>query len=109
MTEHPRTAEPWGRGGRGEAAATAAKRRPGRGRAAPTRRRAPAASKIPAHLLERSKAAKAKKAGADADGGVTAPAGAATAVATAAPPVATGPAGHTQRLLTVVKSGSSRT
>ena len=29
-----------------------------------------------------------------------------TAVATAAPPLATGPGGHTQRLLTVVKSGS---
>jgi hypothetical protein len=35
------------------------------------------------------------------------PAAAATAVATAAPPVAVGgPAGHTQRLLTVVKAGS---
>lgn len=69
-----------------------------------------AASKIPAHLLERSKAAKTK-----ADGGAVeaAPAtaaaagGVATAVAAApAAPVATGPGGHTQRLLTVVKSGS---
>ncbi|MDW3176196.1 MAG: menaquinol-cytochrome c reductase cytochrome b subunit [Acidimicrobiia bacterium] len=69
-----------------------------------------AASKIPAHLLERSKAAKSK-----ADGGAVeaAPAaaaasgGVATAVAAApAAPVATGPGGHTQRLLTVVKSGS---
>ena len=68
------------------------------------------ASKIPAHLLERSKAAKSK-----ADGGAVeaAPAAAAaggavaTAVAAApAAPVATGPGGHTQRLLTVVKSGS---
>ena len=75
---------------------------------------APAAasdSKIPAHLLERSKAAKAKKAAAGAEaagGGVVATAGgAAAAVATAAPPpTATGPAGHTQRLLTVVKAGS---
>ncbi|MGI9605244.1 MAG: menaquinol-cytochrome c reductase cytochrome b subunit [Acidimicrobiales bacterium] len=68
-------------------------------------------SKIPAHLLERSKAAKAK-----ADGGDVEPvaagapaAAAATAVATApaaAAPLATGPGGHTQRLLTVVKSGS---
>ncbi|MCU0269671.1 MAG: menaquinol-cytochrome c reductase cytochrome b subunit [Acidimicrobiales bacterium] len=65
--------------------------------------------KIPAHLLERSKAAKARKAG-----GAEAPAAAAAvataavgAVATAAPPpTATGPAGHTQRLLTVVKAGS---
>jgi len=69
-----------------------------------------AASKIPAHLLERSKAAKAKKAGADAES-----AGSAVATAdpvgtppapTGGPPLVTGPEGHTQRLLTVVKSGS---
>ena len=65
-------------------------------------------SKIPAHLLERAKAARSKAAGADAPGGaeVTPAAGGGTAVATAAPPVAAGPGGHTQRLLTVVKSGS---
>ena len=72
-----------------------------------------AASKIPAHLLERSKAAKAKATGGDA----SAEGGGGTAVATKAPaaaavaaegagPVPTGPGGHTQRLLTVVKSGS---
>ncbi len=72
-----------------------------------------AASKIPAHLLARSKAAKSKAEG----GGAVEPAapaeaapaggGVATAVAAApAAPVATGPGGHTQRLLTVVKSGS---
>ncbi len=71
-----------------------------------------AASKIPAHLLERSKAAKNK-----ADGGgevvaagstaAAAAGGGAVAVAAApAGPVATGPGGNTQRLLTVVKSGS---
>jgi menaquinol-cytochrome c reductase cytochrome b/c subunit len=67
-----------------------------------------AAGRIPAHRLERSKAAKAAKAGADAGGGGTATAVAtAPAPATAAgPPLATGPGGHTQRLLTVVKSGS---
>ncbi len=70
-----------------------------------------AASKIPAHLLERSKAAKSKADGGGAveAAGTAAPAaaGAATAVAAApAAPVATGPGGHTQRLLTVVKSGS---
>ncbi|MDH4169232.1 MAG: menaquinol-cytochrome c reductase cytochrome b subunit [Acidimicrobiia bacterium] len=66
------------------------------------------ASKIPAHLLERSKAAKAKAEGGAADAGDAAP-----AITTAAPPAAagpaptaTGPGGHTQRLLTVVKSGS---
>ncbi len=67
------------------------------------------ASKIPAHLLERSKSAKSKKAGA-AVAAAEAPAaggGVATAVAEAAPPpLATGPGGHTQRLLTVVKAGS---
>jgi hypothetical protein len=68
-----------------------------------------AASRIPAHLLERSKAAKARTAGGDAGGGggtATAVATAPAAAATAAPPLATGPGGHTQRLLTVVKSGS---
>ena len=72
-------------------------------------------SRIPAHLLERSKSAKAKKAGASTDapaetGGGTAVAtvpAAGGAVATAGgPPLAAGPGGHTQRLLTVVKSGS---
>jgi len=53
--------------------------------------------KIPAHLLDRGVAA--------ADQAPVA--AAATAVATAgAPPEPTGPGGHTQRLLTVVKSGS---
>jgi len=88
--------------------------------AAPAAAEAPAAaaaasseaeSKIPAHLLERAKAAREKSSGtATADAGAAAPAVAGAgggAVATAAPPpVATGPGGHTQRLLTVVKSGS---
>jgi hypothetical protein len=71
------------------------------------------ASRIPAHLLERSKSAKARKEGATAEPAAAAPAaaaaggGVATAVASAAPPpTATGPGGHTQRLLTVVKAGS---
>jgi menaquinol-cytochrome c reductase cytochrome b/c subunit len=89
------------------------KRGPPRGGAPAAPAETPAAgeasdSKIPAHLLERSKAAKARKAGAEAPaeaGAVTT--AAAAAVATAAPPpAATGPGGHTQRLLTVVKSGS---
>jgi hypothetical protein len=72
--------------------------------------------RIPAHLLERSRAAKAKT-----EGGADAPAGGGgggLAVAekvgavVSAPaagggiPVGAGPGGHTQRLLTVVKSGS---
>jgi hypothetical protein len=59
-------------------------------------------AKIPAHLLERSRKRKAGAAAAAGGGG------AATATAVAAPPApgTTGPGGHTQRLLTVVKSGS---
>jgi menaquinol-cytochrome c reductase cytochrome b/c subunit len=65
-------------------------------------------SKIPAHLLERSKAAKAKAEGGEAASTevATAAGGVATAAPPVAAPVATGPGGHTQRLLTVVKSGS---
>ncbi|HAS09280.1 MAG TPA: menaquinol-cytochrome c reductase cytochrome b subunit [Acidimicrobiaceae bacterium] len=72
-----------------------------------------AESRIPAHLLERSKAAKAKAAGGDAaassgGGGGTAVATAPAAAAAVADggPLPTGPGGHTQRLLTVVKAGS---
>jgi hypothetical protein len=71
-------------------------------------------SRIPEHLLQRSKAAKDKKAAggeeASASGGTTtvtrtadAPA---PAAASAGLPIGAGPGGHTQRLLTVVKSGS---
>src|SRR5262245_50323409 len=67
-------------------------------------------TKIPAHLLERAKRRRAAVAGGDAGAAAaaTAGAGAATATATIAPPATgvTGPGGHTQRLLTVVKSGS---
>jgi menaquinol-cytochrome c reductase cytochrome b/c subunit len=66
--------------------------------------------KIPASLLARSAAAKAAKEGGGgatpATTGAAATAAAATAVATAPAPVAKGPEGHTQRLLTVVKAGS---
>jgi len=75
-----------------------------------------AESRIPAHLLERSKAAKAKAAGGGGGGdeGGASGGGGGTAVATAPAaaavagggPVPTGPGGHTQRLLTVVKAGS---
>jgi menaquinol-cytochrome c reductase cytochrome b/c subunit len=68
-------------------------------------------SRIPPELLERSRSARAR-AEAGGGGGGAGQAAAATAVApaaaapTAAPPLAAGPDGHTQRLLTVVKSGS---
>jgi menaquinol-cytochrome c reductase cytochrome b/c subunit len=77
---------------------------------------AAAASGVPAHLLERSKRRRARLTGDGGDGGAAEPAaaaaattgGGATATATAPKPTptATGPGGHTQRLLTVVKSGS---
>ena len=77
---------------------------------------APAADpRIPAHLLERSRSAKANKesaaAGVAPSGGGVAVAekvGAVVAAGAAAGgvPVGAGPGGHTQRLLTVVKSGS---
>ena len=71
-------------------------------------------SRIPAHLLERSKAAKQKAAGGDATtspGGGVAVADKLASIVQATPasagvPVGAGPGGHTQRLLTVVKSGS---
>jgi hypothetical protein len=65
---------------------------------------------VPAHLLERSRRRKAALAGeapAPAAAAATATATRArTAAATAPAPAGTGPGGHTQRLLTVVKSGS---
>ena len=75
---------------------------------------APTDSRIPAHLLERSKAAKAGKSGdaAAGGGGGVAVADKVGSVVQAAPaaaggvPIGAGPGGHTQRLLTVVKSGS---
>jgi hypothetical protein len=80
--------------------------------------------KIPAHLLARSQAARSKASGEGGDGGAgeggggtttaTVPAPATTGAAAAARVVGgesagaglVGPAGHTQRLLTVVKAGS---
>jgi menaquinol-cytochrome c reductase cytochrome b/c subunit len=62
---------------------------------------------VPAHLLERSRKRKAAMAGGGGDGGGGgAVAAAAVATAPIATPSGTGPGGHTQRLLTVVKSGS---
>jgi hypothetical protein len=71
-------------------------------------------SRIPAHLLERSRAARAGSGGGGAEeggGGGVAVAEKVGAVVAAPPaaagvPIGAGPGGHTQRLLTVVKSGS---
>ncbi|MDC1388764.1 menaquinol-cytochrome c reductase cytochrome b subunit [Acidimicrobiales bacterium] len=74
---------------------------------AQTPEQAAAASKIPQHLLDRAKAARSASAGTAVEAAAPAAATAAGgAVATAAPNAPTGPGGHTQRLLTVVKSGS---
>jgi menaquinol-cytochrome c reductase cytochrome b/c subunit len=78
---------------------------------------APAAAsdpRIPAHLLERSRSAKSNKEGGGGTSTAVATAPAASAAAaivassasSAGLPVGAGPGGHTQRLLTVVKSGS---
>ena len=71
------------------------------------------AGKIPDHLLARSAARRAQAEGGGGEGAASpattaaAPAAtAAAAVATAPAPTMTGPEGHTQRLLTVVKAGS---
>jgi menaquinol-cytochrome c reductase cytochrome b/c subunit len=67
---------------------------------------------VPAHLLERSRKRKAALAGGDAGaaepaaGGGAATGRAAAATVAAPAPTSTGPGGHTQRLLKVVKSGS---
>ena len=96
-----------------EADATSGADAPAGGDADKTAEQSAAESKIPAHLLERSRAAKAAASGGGGDepsgGGGTAvatKAPAAAAVADTGGPVPTGPGGHTQRLLTVVKSGS---
>ena len=64
-------------------------------------------SGIPSELLERSKAARERAAGGGGAEAAPAASGGGTAVATApAATSPTGPGGHTQRLLTVVKAGS---
>ncbi|MEA3184794.1 MAG: menaquinol-cytochrome c reductase cytochrome b/c subunit [Ilumatobacteraceae bacterium] len=78
----------------------------------------PADPRIPAHLLERSRAAKAQQGGGAATEGADSGGGGAVAVqervasvvaggpSVGGVPLGAGPGGHTQRLLTVVKSGS---
>ena len=111
MTEIPEHLRKRAEEAKAKAAAKAAGDAPAEAAAEAPAAAAPSAgdSRIPAHLLERSKSAKAKKegAGAEAAAPATTGGGVATAVADAAPPpTATGPGGHTQRLLTVVKAGS---
>ena len=98
MTEIPEHLLKRAQAAREKAAADA-----GAGAGASTEGEASSDSRIPAHLLERSKAAKAGGSVAVAEK----PSGAVvTAPAEGNVPMAAGPGGHTQRLLTVVKSGS---
>jgi hypothetical protein len=99
-----------------EAAPAAAAETPAETPAAAAETPAAAADpRIPAHLLERSRAAKAKTEGSEgADsggGGAVAVQERVASVVAGGPtaggvPIGAGPGGHTQRLLTVVKSGS---
>jgi hypothetical protein len=100
---------------RDKSAAEAPAEQPAESTPEPAAATAPSDSRIPEHLLQRSQAAKAAKAGggdeAAAGGGAVAVADKVGAVVSAPPaaagiPVGAGPGGHTQRLLTVVKSGS---
>jgi hypothetical protein len=109
MTEIPEHLLKRAQAARDKAASEAAPAAPAAAEAADA---APTDSRIPAHLLERSRAAKSKAAGEDVDpGSGVAVQEKVAAVVAAAPgaggvPVGAGPGGHTQRLLTVVKSGS---
>jgi menaquinol-cytochrome c reductase cytochrome b/c subunit len=115
MTEIPEHLRKRAEAARQKAAEEATAAAPAEATAAAPADSAPSDPRIPAGLLERSKAAKAKAAGGEA---TTAPAGGGVAVAekpgsiitaaaqTGGVPLAAGPGGHTQRLLTVVKSGS---
>ena len=104
MTEIPEHLLKRAQAARDKAAAEAA---PAEAAGAPE---AAADSRIPAHLLERSRAAKAQASGESTGGGVAVAERVAAVVAAPVAgggiPVGAGPGGHTQRLLTVVKSGS---
>jgi hypothetical protein len=90
-----------------EARAKAEAARAGGGDAAGADAGAGEGDRIPSELLERSKAARARAEGGGGEVEAAASGGGGTAVATAPPAAApTGPGGHTQRLLTVVKAGS---
>ena len=100
MTEIPEHLLKRAQAARDQAAAQA-------GAAAPAAGDAPAADpRIPAHLLERSKAAKDKTGGAQVAVAEKVGALVGAAPVAAGLPIGAGPGGHTQRLLTVVKSGS---
>ena len=111
MTEIPEHLRKRAEAARAKAAESTAEEAPAAGADAPA-----ADPRIPAHLLERSRSAKANKESASAGTTTVSGGGVAVAdkvgavvaagVASGGVPVGAGPGGHTQRLLTVVKSGS---
>ena len=116
MTEIPEHLLKRAQEAREKAAAEAAPATPAEAAASGAESSEPASDpRIPAHLLERSRAAKAKTEGGDAEeagaGGSVAVQERVASVVAGGPssggvPLGAGPGGHTQRLLTVVKSGS---
>jgi menaquinol-cytochrome c reductase cytochrome b/c subunit len=116
MTEIPEHLLKRAQAARDKAAADAAPAETPAAADAPAAEQPASDPRIPAHLLERSRAAKASKEGGGAaeapsgGGGVAVAERVGTVVAAPAStgpvPIGAGPGGHTQRLLTVVKSGS---
>jgi menaquinol-cytochrome c reductase cytochrome b/c subunit len=111
MTEIPEHLLKRAQAAREKAAAESTAGEPAAGTSAAAASEPAADPRIPAHLLERSKAAKAKASGETDSGGAVAVQEKVASVVAAAPagggvPLGAGPGGHTQRLLTVVKSGS---
>ncbi len=116
MTEIPEHLLKRAQAARDKAAADAAPAETPAAADAPAAEQPASDPRIPAHLLERSRAAKAAKEGGAADEAPSGGGGVAVAervgAVVAAPasagavPIGAGPGGHTQRLLTVVKSGS---
>jgi menaquinol-cytochrome c reductase cytochrome b/c subunit len=114
MTEIPEHLLKRAQEAREKAAAEAAPAAPATPAASDEPAEAASDPRIPAHLLERSKAAKAKTEGgddSDGGGGSVAVQERVASVVAGGPsaggvPLGAGPGGHTQRLLTVVKSGS---
>ena len=116
MTEIPEHLLKRAQAARDKAAADAAPADTPAAADAPTAEQPASDPRIPPHLLERSRAAKAGRVGeapaAEAGGGGGVAVAERVGAVVAAPPsaagvpVGAGPGGHTQRLLTVVKSGS---
>ena len=111
MTEIPEHLLKRAQQAREKAAAEAAPETPAAAAETPASSEAASDPRIPAHLLERSRAARAQTEGSEGGGGAVAVQERVASVVAPGPtgggvPLGAGPGGHTQRLLTVVKSGS---